>query len=341
MGVQPMGCQGLDGRIPRAWVEVPYPRISHLFIVVRRVGAGDPGAGAETTKGGEMETILVAGASGQLGRYVVHALKRHGYRVRALTREPARLREALGGDGAADEVVQADLCDAASLAGACDGVHGVIGCAGASMDLNAVRDRRSFADVDARGNANLLAEARRAGVRRFVYVSLHGGPAMAGEYAAAHESFVAALGGSGIAHTVVRPTGFFSFLGEILRMAEKGRGPVIGDGSARTNPIHEADLAEVCVAALTSDAREIAAGGPQTLTRREIVETAFAAAGRRPRILRVPVWIFRGVAVAARPFNPRLAALLAFGADVSQVDCVAPARGTRTLDAYFRELAGR
>jgi uncharacterized protein YbjT (DUF2867 family) len=287
-----------------------------------------------------METILVTGASGQLGRHVVGALKRRGHRVRALTRDPARLRGALGGDGVADEVARGDLADPASLAGACDGVSAVVGCAGASMDLNALRDRRSFAEVDHRGNLALLAEARRAGVGRFVYVSLHGGPALARtEYAAAHEAFVAALGESGMPHTVVRPTGYFSFFGEIFRMAAKGRGPVLGDGRARTNPIHEADVAEVCADALASGEREISVGGPETLTRAEIVETAFRAAGRPPRLMHVPVWVFGAAATVARPLNPRLAALLAFGAAVSQVDCVAPAYGTRTLEDYFRALA--
>ena len=283
-----------------------------------------------------MQRVMVAGASGQLGRHVVDELKRKGFRVRALTRSPARLAS-----GAADEVARGDLADPASLAAACAGVDAVVSCAGASMDMAAFRDRRSFFAVDWRGNRNLLDAAKAAGVRRFVYVSLHGGRAMMDtEYAAAHERFVDHLARSGVSHTVVRPTGFFSFLGEIGKMARKGRGVVIGDGGARTNPIHEADLAEVVVSALESEEAEIPVGGPEVLTRREIVEAAFRAAGRQGKIVRVPPAVFRAAAALMRPINPRVAALLAFGARVSVVDCVAPAHGTRRLEDYFREIGG-
>ena len=54
------------------------------------------------------------------------------------------------------------------------------------------------------------------------------------EYARAHEAFAEALAASGLVHTVVRPTGFFWFFGEILEMARAGRGVVIGPGDART-----------------------------------------------------------------------------------------------------------
>ncbi len=283
-----------------------------------------------------MELVLVAGATGQLGRFVVRELRARGYRVRALTRAPERLA-ALGVE--ADEAARGDLLDPSSLGAACAEVDVVLSCAGASMNLDDFRDRRSFREVDWAGNRNLLDAARAAGVRRFVYVSVFGGGEMLGEeYAAAHERFVAELARSGVEHTIVRPTGFFSFFAEIARMAKKGIGPVIGSGEPRTNPIHEADLAAVCAEAVASTEREIAAGGPDVLTRREIVEAAFRAAGRPPRILRVPAALFRAVAAVTRPFNPRLAALLSFGAAVSLVDCVAPVRGTRRLEDYFREV---
>jgi uncharacterized protein YbjT (DUF2867 family) len=282
-----------------------------------------------------MERVLVAGASGQLGRHVVSELRRRGYRVRALSRRPERLT------GLVDEAVRGDLLDPSSLRAACAGVDRVFSCAGASMDLNDLRDRRGPLEVDWGGNRNLLAAARAAGVSRFAYVSVYGGGAMRHlAYTDAHERFVDELAGSGVDHTVIRPTGFFSFFGEMVKMAQRGRGIVIGSGEARTNPIHEADLACVCADALAGGAREVPAGGPETLTRTEIVRAAFRALGREPKLTRVPPGFFRAAAAVARPLNPRLAALLAFGAEVSQVDCVAPAHGTRRLEDYFRTLAG-
>lgn len=282
-----------------------------------------------------MRRVLVAGATGQLGRYVVEALKARGFAVRALARDPARLRGA-----AVDEAARGDLLDPASLRAACRGVDAVVSCAGASMALGNFGDRRSFMTVDYAGNRNLLEAARAEGVGRFVYVSLFGGERMTDtEYAAAHERFVEALRGSGLSHATVRPTGFFSFLGEIARMAKRGRGVVMGSGEARTNPIHEADLAEVVADAVDGDETEIPAGGPEVLTRKEIVEIAFRAVGRPPKLTHLPAGLFRGVAKVMKPLNPRIAALLDFGARVSQIDCVAPARGTRRLEDYFRTLA--
>jgi len=283
-----------------------------------------------------MERVLVAGASGHLGRCVARELKARGWIVRAHARQPGRL------DGTADEAVRGDLRDPATLGPACAGVHVVFCCAGASMNLGALRDRRGPVEVDWRGNANLLAAARSAGVRRFVYVSVFGAEGMrALEYTGAHERFADELRASGMEHAIVRPTGFFSFFGEIAKMAKRGRGVVIGGGEARTNPIHEADLAEVCADAAVGEAAEIAAGGPEIFTRAEIVELAFRAVGRPPkRPMHVPPGVFRGAAAVIRPLNRRIAAFRAFGAEVSQVDCVAPAYGTRRLEDYFRTFAG-
>jgi uncharacterized protein YbjT (DUF2867 family) len=169
---------------------------------------------------------------------VTREFRRQGYRVRALTRTPdrlAHLREHI------DEVVRADLTDPAQLEGICRAGELVFSCAGASMALDDLRDRRSFTEIDYQGNLNLLQAARRAGVRKLAYVSLFGGRELLHtEYAAAHERFVDALRASGLAYTVIRPTGYFSFFAEILKLARQGRGMVIGSGEAHTNPIHEA-----------------------------------------------------------------------------------------------------
>ncbi|HEX6040250.1 SDR family oxidoreductase [Longimicrobium sp.] len=284
-----------------------------------------------------MGRVLVAGATGQLGRQVAGELRRRGWNVRALTRDPARLA-ALGLP--AEAALRGDLRDAASLRPACAGADAVVSCAGASMRLGGLGDRRGFMEVDWAGNRALLDAARAAGVRRFVYVSVFGAERLRGTvYVDAHERFVDALAASGMDYAVVRPTGFFSFMGELVRMAAKGRGAVIGDGGARTNPVHETDVAAACADALAGTERRIDVGGPDTFTRRELAELAFRAVGRAPRIMAVPPGAFRAVAALTRPINPRIAALLEFGTEVSLVDCVAPTRGTRRLEDHFRAVA--
>ncbi|MEP7341274.1 MAG: SDR family oxidoreductase, partial [Acidobacteriota bacterium] len=219
-----------------------------------------------------MKRVLVAGATGLLGKHVINQLRQRGMTVRALARNTSKLSE-LG----LDETVTADLTRVEMLRGCCDGADAVISCAGASMNLNNFGDRESFYRIDFQGNLNLLNEAKKTPNIKFIYVSLAGASGLRQtEYADAHEKFVEALKASGIRHAVVRPTGFFGFNLELLKFAAKGRGLVIGKGNYKTNPIHEAEVALACVEALESDVAEISIGGPEILTRQETVEMAFA-----------------------------------------------------------------
>lgn len=279
--------------------------------------------------------MLVAGASGALGREVVSALGDRGYRVRALTRDPRRLAP-LG--SAVAETHTGDALDAPSLRGACDGVHAVVSCAGASVSPS-LRGWRKFGSVDTPANVNLIEEAERASIERFVYVSCHHTKEMrALDYVDAHERVVDRLRQSALGWTVVRPTGFFSALGALVDMARHGPIVSFGPGEARSNPIHDADLAAVIASALSGDEREIDAGGPDVLTRREIAELAFQAVGRRPWIVSAPAGLVRAVAFLLRPLHPRNAHLIAFFADIYGRDLVAPARGRRRLQDHFAEL---
>jgi uncharacterized protein YbjT (DUF2867 family) len=279
--------------------------------------------------------VLLAGASGLLGRHVRHELVCTGHDVlpliRGVTLEP--------------NARYADLRDPASLRGVCDGVEAVISCAGASMQLGHWGNRVSFDEIDHRGNANLLHEAKSAGVRRFVYVSIAcARDLMHTEYTRAHERFVDRLAASAMSYTVVRPTGFFGYFLEFLRMAWGNRGAVIGDGRAQTNPIHEADVARACVAALPGGKPELAVGGPEILTRRRIVQLALEALDRPPRVRSVQPALMQVPLAFTRLVNPRIHALYEFALTVMQKDVIAPQYGTNRLEDYFQsviEIAAR
>lgn len=279
--------------------------------------------------------VLVAGAGGRLGGHLLVELAARGHGTRALLRDSTRF-----GRGGAGELFVADARDASALKGACEGVEGVISAMGASLALHRLRGGSNYREVDLRANLNLLAEARASGVRRFVYVSLYGAERLRGlGYVDAHEEFVEALAGSGLDYAVVRPTGFFYVFGEIFRMAARGRAFVIGDGRARTNPIHEAEVARACAEALGESPRELSVGGPETYTRQEIAELVFEALGRPPKIVNIAPWLVRAMVAPSRLFNRRLWDLFQFGVAASTTDLVAPSYGTRSLAAYFRELA--
>jgi uncharacterized protein YbjT (DUF2867 family) len=282
-----------------------------------------------------MQRVLVAGATGYLGGFVVRELKSRGLFVRALVRSSQRA-EALR--GLADEIVEGRVTQPETLAGACDGIDVVF----SSVGVTRQQDSLTFRDVDYQGNRNLLDEALRAGVKKFVYVSVFNGTSLRHlDIVAAHEDFVDHLKASGIDLAVLRPTGYFSDMGALVDMAKRGRVWLIGNGENRVNPIHGADLAARCADAIAGDETEIDAGGPETVTWNEAARLAFEVLGRRARVSHVPAWLMRPLVRLVRLFNRHQGGLLAFFTTMATADVVAPATGTRTLEARYRELAGR
>ena len=278
-----------------------------------------------------MKRVLVAGATGYLGGFVAQEFKARGHFVRALARSPeklASLRDSL------DEIVRGEVTQPETLEHVCDGIDVVF----SSVGITKQKGKLTFRDVDYKGNVNLLEAAQRAGVEKLIYVSVFRGPELLHlDIVKAHEDFVAVLKASGMEYAVIRPTGFFSDMGEYMKMARKGRVYLFGDGSNRINPIHGADLAKVCVDAAKGSETEIDVGGPEVLTHREIAELALNALGRPVRITSVPLWVMRSVVSLTRMFNRHQGELLAFLTTAMSIDAVAPTTGTDTLEAHFRE----
>lgn len=282
--------------------------------------------------------VLVAGATGALGRMVVDRAAGAGWTVRALVRDPSRLGASRG---SAAELHQGDALSPGSLKGAGDGVDVVFSCLGASVTSTGWGERRGFHDVDVPGNLALLDEAKRAGVKRFVYVSLFGDREMAPEcrYARAHAEVAEAVERSGLEPVVLRPTGFFSAFGAMMEMARKAPLPKIAGGTARSNPISDEDLAEVAVESLSGPTGERALGGPEVLSRNDITALVATALGKKVRAMPVPAWGMRASAWMLRPIHPRMADVTEFLATVASRDVVAPAVGTRRLGDYLRQRA--
>jgi uncharacterized protein YbjT (DUF2867 family) len=205
-----------------------------------------------------------------------------------------------------------------------------------SIGITRQKDGLTFDDVDYQGNKNLLDAALSAGVKKFIYVSVLNGPDLRHlDIVKAHEDFVDELTASGIDFAVVRPTGYFSDMDTFLEMATKGRVFLIGRGANRSNPIHGADLAKVCVDAVGGGRREIDVGGPDVLTYRQIAELAFRSLGTPERITSIPVWVMRLVVAVTRLFSKHQGELLAFFATAMTSDAVAPTVGTHSLESHF------
>lgn len=284
-----------------------------------------------------MDRILVAGASGFLGRHIVQELGARGYGVRALIRDPDK-RGLIKGT---QDTIVIDLLNAAGhVRETMKGIDVVLSAAGQPCTLQRTADRRSFRQVDPQINRALLETAIEQRVRKFVYITVLASPQLQDlDYVAAHEQFVDELRASPIDHTVVRANGFFYSYIDLLDFARRGLAISFADGKARSNPIHEADLALVCVEAIENCRREIDVGGPEIVTRREEVELAFAAVGQRTRVLRIPGPLLKAVLPLIRLGDRRRGEMLEFLAAISATDLLAPAYGSRRLGDYLREHA--
>jgi uncharacterized protein YbjT (DUF2867 family) len=104
----------------------------------------------------------------------------------------------------------------------------------------------------------------------------------------------------------------------------------------RTNPIHEAEVAQACVEALSRTDESLEIGGPEIFTLHRLAEMAFDAIGKPPRVLCLPPRLLRAAVPLAKPIQPRFAALIDFGLRVSRADILAPSYGARRLGDYLR-----
>ncbi|GIH14239.1 NAD(P)H-binding protein [Rugosimonospora africana] len=199
--------------------------------------------------------ILVTGATGNVGRHVVAQLRRAGEPIRALTRDPAGKTLP---DGV--EVATGDLARPETLAPAFAGVD------------------RMLLLPHAETARDVVALARQAGVRRIVALSSSAVDTTTGDptyYAnAVYLPVEHAVQQSGLMWTLVRGG---EFMANTLGWAGSIRDEhVVRElhGDVRGVPVHEADVADVAVAALLEDGHAgsaYAVTGPAPITRREQV----------------------------------------------------------------------
>jgi uncharacterized protein YbjT (DUF2867 family) len=219
-------------------------------------------------------TIVVTGATGNVGRPLVSLLAAAGARVRAVTRTPG-------------------------AAGLPDGVEAVGSAVDALPDASAVfLNSRALVD----DLAEVVAAARRGGVRKLVALSainadddLARQPSrVRGDRNREVEQFCVA---SGLAWVSLRPsvfaTNFAGMWGAQIRAGDVVGGPYADASSA---PIVEADIAAVAARALLTDefvGQRLPLTGPQALTNTELVGVIGTALGRPLRYVEAPPDVVR------------------------------------------------
>lgn len=257
--------------------------------------------------------ILVCGATGELGGRVAQRLAGK-VPVRALVRPATDASEL---EAAGIEVVRGDLMDAPSLAPALAGVETVVTTANAiGRILDGARDV-TIAGVDGTGNQNLIRAARDAGVTRFLFVSAAGlGPDLAGmgpltraKWAAEQE-----LAATTMQRVIVRPDMFQEvWLAPMTGIdPASGKALIYGRGETPHRYVAIDDVADLVVhLALADDPPEVVEfGGPQALTRMEVVSRFEQATGAPLKVRHVPrAALSVGHRVLSRP-KPEIASLM-------------------------------
>jgi len=147
--------------------------------------------------------VLLAGATGYLGGFLLKVLIERKNQVVAIVRNPDSLQN--------DhenylEIKQAQVTRPETLRDICKGIDTVI----STVGITRQKDGLTYMDVDYQANMNLLEEAKKADVKHFVYVSaINGDKHRNLKILEAKEKFVDALKASGLHYTIVRPNGFF------------------------------------------------------------------------------------------------------------------------------------
>ena len=247
----------------------------------------------------EQLRCLVTGATGYIGGRLVPRLLEAGFAVRALARTPEKLNSVPWRDHI--EVVKGDLGDSASLDAAFAGVDILY------YLVHSMGFEKDFAAEERRAAQNVVAAARKAGVRRIIYLSgLHPEGAELSTHLGSRTTVGEILIASGIETIVLQAgvvvgSGSASF--EMVRHLTD-RLPVMTTPKwvhNKIQPIAIRDVLYYLVAAATCavpKSREWDIGGPDVLEYGDMMQVYAEVAGLRPRrILVLPV------------LTPRIAAL--------------------------------
>lgn len=230
--------------------------------------------------------VVLAGAFGKLGSDILRALVRDGHDVLAVDMV---LRELDGIEGSYEKK-QVDVTRPEQLKGLCDGADAVITTVGLTRTSAEVTNY----DIDYQGNLNLLNEAKRAGVKKFAYVSVLKAD-KAPKVPMLHAKYLLeeALKASGIDYVIFRPTGYFYDIAKVFKpMIEKGEVTLLGKKPVSANVIDTTDLADFMLLHLGDRNKTYDIGGTETYTYEEIARMFFAAAGKEPVIKHAPPFLF-------------------------------------------------
>jgi uncharacterized protein YbjT (DUF2867 family) len=238
--------------------------------------------------------ITIIGGSGFLGRHVVWALARRGYRIRVACRRPD-LAGHLQTSGNVGQImmVQANLRYPASLAAACEGAYAVINLPGVLHSAGA----QSFDAIHAFGAEAAAKAAKAARARLFIQMSAIGADENStSEYARSkargEKNARAAFPGA----IMLRPSIVFgpedSFFNRFAQLARFSPFlPLIGGGETKFAPVFAGDVGEAVARLIDAgepDGRTYELGGPEVFSFRQLMTFTLDTIERRRPLIPVP-----------------------------------------------------
>ena len=246
------------------------------------------------------KSIVLAGATGYIGRYVLLELIARGYHVISLGRSKAQLENAFY------RHLSVDICDdraLVALEGELPKNAAFISCLGSKTG-----GRRDAWAVEYGANQSLLNLSKRVQAKQFVLLSAICVQKPRLEFQFAKLAFEDNLIASGMLYSIVRPTAYFKSLAGQIDNVKNGKAFLIFDTGKRTacKPISGEDLATYlcdCLDHPDRINRVLPIGGPgPALDSKEQAEILFKLLGRPLKTRKIPSAFFKVVNGCLAPF---------------------------------------
>jgi uncharacterized protein YbjT (DUF2867 family) len=226
------------------------------------------------------DLVVVFGGSGFIGKQVVRALAKRGYRVRVAMRRPHLGHELrVMGDVGQVQLVQANVRFPESVGGALEGADAVVNLVAVLYE----HGKQSFNDLHVEAARTIGEAAAKRGIARIVQFSALGAAPKGSKYQRSKYAGERAMLEAAPTATILRPSIVFGpedhFFNRFAAMAQTAAAMPLGfiplpGSKTKLQPVFVGDVAEAVCAAIANDAargRIYELGGPRIYSFKQLI----------------------------------------------------------------------